>query len=106
MTIRSVDMQVLVQKIGDVARVQQTEKSDHQSRQQQFLQQIAQQTEINSNVVNQALASESTLIRDKQSDKKNKRSSPKKQPQTSADDQQVSEWGSDPDRGSNLDIRA
>lgn len=105
MTIRSVDMQVLVQKVGEVARVQQTEKSDHASRQQQFLEHITQQTETNSNAVNQASANESVLIREKQEQKKKARSAKKDREREEAEESQT-QWASDPDRGSNIDIRA
>lgn len=70
MTIRSVDMQVLVQKVGEVTKLQQTEKTDQQVRQQAFLEQIAQQTEQTSKTVNQTPASEAALIREKQEEKK------------------------------------
>ena len=70
MTIRSIDMQVLVQKVGEVSKLQQIEKTDQQVRQQAFLEQIAQQTEQVSTTVNQTPASEAALIREKQSDKK------------------------------------
>lgn len=66
MTIRSIDMQVLVQKVGDVAKIQQAQQSDHTNRQQEFAQQIAQQTEKNTKTVNQPLQNQSKLIHEKQ----------------------------------------
>jgi hypothetical protein len=72
MTIRSIDMQVLVQKVGEVAKIQQAEKTSQHIKQQSFLEQIAQQTEVVSKTVNEASASESGLIREKQSEKKKK----------------------------------
>lgn len=106
MTIRSVDMQVLVQKVGEVTKLQQTEKTDQQVRQQAFLEQIAQQTEQTSKTVNQTPASEAALIREKQEEKK-KKSPPKKNAGSSeSDEEEGTNWASDPNRGSNLDIRA
>lgn len=64
MTIRSIDMQVLVQKVGEVAKIQQAEKTSQHIKQQSFLEQIAQQTEVVSKTVNEASASESGLIRE------------------------------------------
>jgi hypothetical protein len=90
-------MQVLVQKVGDVARVQQTEKSDHASRQQQFLEHITQQTEANSSAVNQASANESVLIREKQEQKKKARAT-KKDRKREETEENKTQWISDPDR--------
>ena len=106
MTIRSIDMQVLVQKVGEVAKLQQTEKTDQQVRQQSFLEQIAQQTEQVSHTVNQTPASEAALIREKQSDKKKKSPHKKNADPRNSDDEEAANWPNDPDRGSNLDIRA
>lgn len=106
MTIRSIDMQVLIQKVGEVAKIQQTEKTDQHVRQQSFLEQIAQQTEIVSKTVNQTPASESSLIREKQSDKKKKSPDKRKARPNESDDDETVNWSHDPDRGSNLDVRA
>jgi hypothetical protein len=106
MTIRSIDMQVLVQKVGEVARIQQAEKTGEQVKQQSFLEQIAQQTETVSKTVNQTPASESSLIREKQSDRKKKSLDKKKARQNESEDDETVNWPHDPDRGSNLDVRA
>lgn len=107
MTIRSIDMQVLVQKVGDVAKIQQTEKTDQQVKQQSFLEQISQQTQQVSTTVNKTPTSDPSLIRDKQSDKKKKLSKQKKKETTSElDDEDSLNWAGDPHKGSNLDIRA
>lgn len=107
MTIRSIDMQVLVQKVGEVAKIQQTEKTDQNVRQQSFLEQISQQTQLVSTTVNQTPASESSLIRDNQSDKKKKQSNHKKKEKASGlEDEEALNWAEDPNKGSNLDIRA
>ena len=104
MTIRSIDMQVLVQKVGDVAKIQQAEKSDHNNRQQQFAQQILQQTETNSKTVSQNLRSEATLIRDKQEEEE-KRKKKKRQNQLEEDPIEE-ELLKDKHRGQNIDIKA
>ncbi|MDD2510037.1 MAG: hypothetical protein PHP26_01370 [Syntrophomonas sp.] len=66
MTIRSVDMQVLVQKVGDVARIQQSQQLENNSRQQEFVQQISQQTDKNAKTVNQMLRNEQAYVHEKQ----------------------------------------
>ena len=62
MTIRSVDMQVLIQKVGDVARIQQSQQLENNSRQQEFTQQISQQTDKNVKTVNQMLRNERSYV--------------------------------------------
>jgi|GEM_PF-395658 len=113
MTIRSIDMQVLVQKVGEVAKIQQAEKTSQHIKQQSFLEQIAQQTEVVSKTVNEASASEPGLIREKQSDKKKKHAEKKKKHtgkkkarQNEPDDEETANWTPDPNKGSNLDVRA
>lgn len=71
-------MQVLVQKVGDVARIQQVQQSEHNNRQQQFAQQIEQQTEKNSQTVNQPLRNESKLVHEKQEREKKSKKNKKK----------------------------
>lgn len=106
MTIRSVDMQVLVQKVTDVAKIPQTDKADHHNRQQQFMQQIAEQTDVSSRTVNQPQANDTVLIRDKQEKERRQRSSKKKKDAERSSEDQDSEWPRDPERGSNIDIHA
>ena len=106
MTIRSIDMQVLVQKVGEVSKLQQIEKTDQQVRQQAFLEQIAQQTEQVSTTVNQTPASEAALIREKQSDKKKKSPHKKNADHSESEEEEATNWANDQDRGSKLDIRS
>ncbi len=104
MTIRSIDMQVLVQKVGDVAKIQQAEKTEQSSRQQQFAQQIMQQTETNSKTVSQNLRSEATLIRDKQEEEEKRKK--KKRQDKIEEDPIEEELLKDQHRGHNIDIKA
>lgn len=108
MTIRSIDMQVLVQKVGEAAKIQQTEKTDQQVKQQSFLEQIAQQTQMVSTTVNQTPASQPGLIRDKQSGRNKKKLSNQKKREgaSGVEDEETLTWADDPRKGSNLDIRA
>lgn len=79
MTIRSIDMQVLVQKVTDVGKIQNIQQQESTLRQQENINQINQQTNINTSTVNQPLRSESSLVHEKQEkEKKSKKRSPKK----------------------------
>ncbi|MDD2585230.1 MAG: hypothetical protein PHT79_00595 [Syntrophomonadaceae bacterium] len=105
MTIRSIDMQVLVQKVGDVAKIQQVQQSDHANRQQEFAQQIAQQTEKNTKTVNQPLQNQSKLIHEKQEKEKQSRKyrnkEGKKDNKENNDDNVIFE----PNKGKTIDIK-
>lgn len=70
MTIRSVDMQVLVQKAGDVARVQQSHQIDQDRRQQEFNQAMIQQINHNTKEVNQTRKGEDVYIQERQEKQK------------------------------------
>lgn len=79
MSIRSIDMQVLVQKVSDVAKVQQAQQVENSSRQQESVQQINHQTNIDVKTVNQPLRNEHAYVHDKQEQKdKEKKSKNKK----------------------------
>jgi hypothetical protein len=78
MTIRSIDMQVLIQKVGDVARIQQSQQLENNSRQQEFAQQITQQTDKNVKTVNQMLRNEQAFVHEKQEQESGKKKQAKK----------------------------
>lgn len=105
MTIRSIDMQVLVQKTGDVARVQSAKLEEHALRQQDFNQQISKETLKNSSSVNQTLKDEAAYIQEKQ-EKQNKKRKQKnkeedKEKAENSDKENIMKNGN---RGNNLDI--
>ncbi len=77
MTIRSLDMQVLVQKVGDVARVQQAQQTESNSRQQEFLQAIDQQTKERSKAVKETEKNESAFVHGKEEQEKEKKAKKK-----------------------------
>ncbi|MGS0764287.1 hypothetical protein [Syntrophomonas curvata] len=52
MTIKSIDMQVLVQKVGDVAKIQQAQQIGNNHRQEEFIKNINQETDRYSKTVN------------------------------------------------------
>jgi len=75
MTIRSLDMQVLVQKSGDVARIQHNQHQDIINRQDEFAQTISRQTAQNSKTVPDTNKSEKGLIQEKPDQKQRKNQS-------------------------------
>lgn len=66
MSIRSIDMQVLVQKVGDVAKIQQAQQLENSNRQQESAQQIGQQTHIDAKTVKQPLKNDRAHVHEKQ----------------------------------------
>lgn len=71
MTIRSIDMQVLIPKVTDVAKVQQIQQQENTARQQENANNIIRETIKNTNTVNQPLRDESALIHRKEEQEKN-----------------------------------
>lgn len=79
MTIRSIDMQVLVQKVNDVGKIQNAYQQENNARQQENANQIVQQTVKNTQTVSQSVRSESALIHEKEEkEKKSKKKMQKK----------------------------
>lgn len=104
-TIRSVDMQVLVQKVGDVAKIKQAEQSSDNNRQQQFTQQISQDTIKYSKTVNQALPGEKKRVHDKEDKEKRTLYRRKKGGKGQEKENNTENWSFDPDTGNNIDIK-
>lgn len=66
MSIKSVDMQVLVQKVGDIARLQQAQHTEANHRQGEFSQLITAQTLANRQTVRDVHDPESKTMQDKE----------------------------------------
>ncbi|MDD2372049.1 MAG: hypothetical protein WC109_02580 [Syntrophomonadaceae bacterium] len=66
MTIKSIDMQVLVQKVGDVAKIQQAQQTGNNHRQEEFIKNINEQTDRYTKTVNKALQSEHKKVHEKE----------------------------------------
>lgn len=71
MTIKSIDMQVLIPKVTDVAKVQQIQQQENSARQQENANNIIRETLKNTNTVNQPLRDESVFIHQKEEQEKN-----------------------------------
>lgn len=62
MTIRSIDAQVLVQKVGEVAKIQQAQQVGNIHKQDEFINNISKQTEKYSKTVNRSESSQNKRI--------------------------------------------
>lgn len=108
MTIRSIDMQVLIPKVTDVARVQQIQQQENSVRQQENANHIMQQTIKNTNTVNQPLRNESALVHEKEEQEKNfkknkeKRGKRENKPNTKKDSENTNIQSSS---GNTIDIK-
>jgi hypothetical protein len=69
MSIKSVDMQVLVQKVADIARIQQTQRTEASHRQGEFSQLINNQTIANRQTVRELSDPEAKTLEDRHNKK-------------------------------------
>jgi hypothetical protein len=105
MTIRSLDMQVLIPRLNDVARIQHVQQQENNVRQHEYNILNSDQTQKNSTTVNQMLRNESALVHEKEeNEKKYKKKSVKK-----GIDEEKENRDEEPSKrksiqGSNLDI--
>ena len=105
MTIRSMDMQVLIQRVNDVSRVQQVNQQENNTKQQEFNNQISNQTAQNTHAVNQALRDESALVHEKEKqEKKSKKNKEKKGITDNKENTNEEHVRLEPNRGNNVDI--
>jgi len=106
MSMRMTDVQVLVQKTGDIAKIQQVHNQENNLRQQENAGTIAENTNKNTKTVNKPKANEGKLVHEKQEQEqqakknKNKRGNDEKKENTEEHPHL------DPNRGTNLDILA
>ena len=77
MTIKSIDMQVLIPKVNEVC-VQQIQQQANTNQQQELAAQMAQAAVKNETSVNQLPPGEKTVIRDKPGEEKNRNKSGKR----------------------------
>lgn len=105
MTIRSVDMQVLVQKTLDIARVQQAQQVEGQHRQMEFAQNITAQNEKIARSVNDPLRNEAKLVHEKEEQEKNsKKQKNEKEEEEEKSNDKKSASPRESGRGNRLDI--
>ncbi|PKM77687.1 MAG: hypothetical protein CVU90_06305 [Firmicutes bacterium HGW-Firmicutes-15] len=105
MSIRSTDMQVLIQKVGDVAKLQQIQQHEVNIKQQEFNSQIMDQTSKITHTINQTLRDESALVHEKQ--EKEEKAKKNKNNKGNSDNKENSKEHTknlEPGRGDKLDI--
>lgn len=73
MTIKSIDMQVLVQKVGDVAKIQQAQQIGNNHRQEEFVKNINAETDKYSKTVNKPGQSQHKKVDEKEEKEKQSR---------------------------------
>lgn len=78
MTIRSVDMQVLVQRVGDISRIQHVQQAQNANKFQENVQQIMQQTVMVSKSVERNREAQSKRVHEDKESEKRKRQGPKR----------------------------
>lgn len=104
MTVRSVDMQVLLPKIQEIGKNQQVQNQQDQSQQQQFASQMQKQTEKQKHQVQNSLKPEGNKIT--AGNEQGKQQQKQKPQEEGARDNLEEETGvKDPDKGNLLDIK-
>ena len=106
MSMRIMDMQVLVQKTTDVAKIQQAQHQETNLKQQDMANQIVAQTQQNTKTVNKPLANESKLVHEKQEKENNAKKSRKKRGDHENEENTEEHTQLDLNRGNKLDILA
>ena len=104
MTIKSIDMQVLVQKVGDVAKIQQAQQTGNNHRQEEFIKNINEQTDRYTKTVNKALQSENKKVHEKEEKEEQSRKRYKDSNKKENDEDKDNKLQSSKQSGSNLDI--
>jgi len=104
--MKIMDMQVLIQKTADVAKIQQVQNQETNLRQQEMTNQIAAQTQQNTKNVNKPQANQAKLVHEKhdkeeEAKKSRKKRGNKENKENTEDCKQI-----DPIRGNSLDILA
>ncbi|MGE5397868.1 MAG: hypothetical protein ACM3MK_10095 [Chitinophagales bacterium] len=79
MTIRTVDMQVLIPKVSDVSKVQQIHQQENNARQQEFASHMNQKAVKIETTVNRSAEDAAVLIREKQEREKRQNNKEKKE---------------------------
>lgn len=106
MSMKIMDMQVLIQKTADVAKIQHVQNQESNVRQQEFANQIAAQTQQNTHSINRAPEHQSKLVHEKQEKEEEAKKNKKKRGNVSKEANNKKDDHLDPDRGNKLDIMA
>jgi len=97
-------MQVLVQKVGDVAKIQQAQQTGNNHRQEEFIKNINEQTDRYTKTVNKALQSENKKVHEKEEKEEQSRKRYKDSNKKENDEDKDNKLQSSNQSGTNLDI--
>ena len=97
-------MQVLVQKVGDVAKLQQAQQTGNNHRQEEFIKNINEQTDRYTKTVNKALQSENKKVHEKEEKEEQSRKRYKDSNKKENDEDKDNKLQSSNQSGTNLDI--
>ncbi len=106
MSMKIMDMQVLIQKTADVAKIQHVQNQETNLRQQEMAQQIAAQTQQNTQNVNKPQANQGKLIHEKQEKEEQAKKSRKKRGNNGNEENIEEHKQLNPNQGNKLDILA
>ena len=106
MSMRVMDMQVLVQKTADMAKIQQVQHQETNLKQHEMANQIVAQTQQNTQTINKPLANESKLVHEKQEKEDQAKKNRKKRGNLENGENTEEHTQLDMNRGNNLDILA
>jgi len=105
MSIRTTDMQVLIQKTTDVAKLQNIHQQELAAKQHEFNNLNIEQTMKNTHSVNKTLRDESALVHEKQEREKNSKQNQNKEGNGKSEENKKEEQKLfEPGRGINVDI--
>ncbi len=97
-------MQVLVQKVGDVAKVQQAQQTGHNHRQEEFIKNINEQTDRYTKTVNKSLHSQHKKVNEKEEKEEESRKGHKDSNKRENRESTDNKTNSKNESGSKLDI--
>ncbi|MDH7479977.1 MAG: hypothetical protein QHH02_08205 [Syntrophomonadaceae bacterium] len=104
MSMRNVDLQVLIPRLQEVGRVQQVQQQQGQEQQQQFAAQFRQAAELLQNKIKESPRSEKGEVRERETSRRGARheGQPQQEPQQEAEDTRPAK---DPQLGGLIDIK-
>lgn len=106
MSMKIMDMQVLVQKTADVAKIQHVQNQESNIRQQEMANQIAAQTQQNTHSINKPPENQAKFVHQKQEKEEETKKNKKKRGNVRKEENTEEQKHLDPDRGNKLDILA
>lgn len=106
MSMKIMDMQVLIQKTADVAKIQHVQNQESNVRQQESANQIAAQTQQNTHSINRTPEHQAKLVHEKQEKEEDAKKNKKKRGNVGKEANNKKDDQLDPDRGNKLDIMA